>query len=175
MTLGQNPLPTNESNPLGSNFAYPTATSAPSLGTNPSEATSQGSSQAGSAESNAGLGSGGTASNFSPKQRRLPLRSIVGAIVLVLVLVGGAAGVYLTQINQDVRQQASVQLYCGSENQPACEDRDGSRYCNAGLRLSSDGTKCESSKTCGFGLTYENGNCYNRTGKVIDGYKLIGP
>jgi hypothetical protein len=65
-------------------------------------------------------------SAFKPK-RKTPIKVILGAILFVLLLIGGSAGLYLTQMQQDVRQQAStntayppaqclpLEAACGSE------------------------------------------------------------
>ncbi|MDH5533829.1 MAG: hypothetical protein OEX81_05410, partial [Candidatus Pacebacteria bacterium] len=43
---------------------------------------------------------------------RLPIQAVLGFVVLLLLVVGGASAMFLTQMNQDVRQQASG-AYCG--------------------------------------------------------------
>lgn len=43
--------------------------------------------------------------------RKISPQLIIGVVVLIIVLVGAGAGLYLTQIGQDVRQQAATTLY----------------------------------------------------------------
>lgn len=53
--------------------------------------------------------------------KRYSPRMIIGALVLVLLVVGGGAGLYLVKLNQDLRQQASVDGGIGDaygSNQP---------------------------------------------------------
>lgn len=46
-----------------------------------------------------------TASALKPK-KKFNLKMILGGLVVLLLIVGAGAGYYLTQVNQDVRQQA---------------------------------------------------------------------
>jgi hypothetical protein len=43
----------------------------------------------------------------TPKKKK-PFKFILGGVILLLLVIGSAAALYLTQINQDVRQQAST-------------------------------------------------------------------
>jgi hypothetical protein len=47
--------------------------------------------------------------------KKLPWKMIIGGVVLVLLLVGGIAGYFLTQTSQDVRQQAASDTYTAQE------------------------------------------------------------
>jgi len=49
--------------------------------------------------------------NAPIKRKKLPLKMIASVIFLVMLVVGGGAGYYLTQVNQDVRQQAAGGTY----------------------------------------------------------------
>ncbi len=59
-----------------------------------------------------------------PPKKGMPLKGVIGLLVLILTVVGGAAGFYLTQMNQDVRQQASetTVTQCGERNQASCNN-----------------------------------------------------
>lgn len=64
------------------------------------------------------------------KKTKLKSQYLLGALVLVLVLVGGGAAFFLSQTNQDVRQQAATSNpytgFCGSTGQNGCFN--GIRY-----------------------------------------------
>jgi hypothetical protein len=76
-------------------------------------------------------------SNFVNKtpntiKKKTPLKFIFGGLILLLLVVGSASALYLTQINQDVRQQAS-------EGQP---------YCGDGI-CQNPGSPCQCTADCG--------------------------
>jgi hypothetical protein len=56
----------------------------------------------------AGAGSG---NKLKPPGKKLPIKLIIGGVVLLLLLVGGIAAYLLSQTSQDVRQQASEPTY----------------------------------------------------------------
>lgn len=82
-------------------------------------------------------GSGSKSALKKPK-KKLPWKIIGGVVALLVVLIGAGAGYFLTQINQDVRQQASTDTYpsiCTSTGTTECIDDivyecivPGSRY-----------------------------------------------
>lgn len=81
--------------------------------------------------------------------KKLPWKMILGGVFLVLVLVGAIAGYFLTQTNQDVRQQASV-------------ERDA--YKEGGSCTTGD-TQCNSSNqrvVCVFGKWSISGSCNDK-------------
>lgn len=71
---------------------------------------------------------GSAPTQFPPKpklakpKKKTNFRTILGALVLVLLLVGGGAGLWLSQQSQDVRQQAST----GGDHCPAGTTWNGS-------------------------------------------------
>lgn len=120
-------------------------------------------------------------------KRKAPLKVILGGIVFVLLLIGGAAGLYLTQMQQDVRQQASTGAYCGGLNQSPCRNYDpvtdaavGQPFCNAGLVLNASRESCisatdssEQNITC-YLKNALSGTCVvsnNRTECINSGYE----
>ncbi len=58
--------------------------------------------------------------NFKSGKKKINPKLIIGTLVLVLLLVGGGVGLYLTRISQEIRQQAAVGDYCNDE--PDCKD-----------------------------------------------------
>lgn len=97
---------------------------------------------------------------IQPK-RKLPLQYIVGALLLLLVLLGGIVGFYLMNQNQDVRQQASVDdPYCTGDKFPtkaSCENvhsscvmKDTTTGCwvEDNLETGGPGSQCWPASTC---------------------------
>ena len=69
---------------------------------------------------------------FQPK-RKSPIKLILGGILFALLLIGGAAGLYLTQMQQDVRQQASTGSYtCWVVSGSTCVVNVGDTGCSTG-------------------------------------------
>jgi hypothetical protein len=65
----------------------------------------------------------------STPSKKMPLKMIVGLIILVLTIIGGIAGYILTQTSQDVRQQATGVVYkagdpCSTEDTTACDQNN---------------------------------------------------
>jgi hypothetical protein len=52
-----------------------------------------------------------TSGSLKPPTKKLPIKLIIGGIVLALLLIGGIAAFLLSQTSQDVRQQASANPY----------------------------------------------------------------
>lgn len=48
----------------------------------------------------------GTPASQPPKKKGIPLKYILASLFLLLLLIGGGAGLYLMNLSQDVRQQA---------------------------------------------------------------------
>lgn len=74
-------------------------------------------------ETNPGAGSNTNPASPPPKpnqKKKLPLKMILGGILLVLLVVGSGVGLYLSQQTQDIRQDASVGL-TGTEVPPGQE------------------------------------------------------
>lgn len=90
-------------------------------------------------------------------KKKLPIKYIVGGIVLILLLIGAGAGFYLTQINQDVRQQASTGDYESSEE--SCVSS-----CKAGGKSTSF---CEAN--CAGSSAGGEGGCSGSTKKCVNG------
>jgi len=55
-----------------------------------------------------------------PPKKGMPMKGVIGLLVLILTVVGAAAGFYLTQMNQDVRQQASAPAYSACDASSWC-------------------------------------------------------
>lgn len=62
-------------------------------------------------DSGAGSANSSMTPNAPIKRKKLPLKMIASVIFLVMLVVGGGAGYYLTQVNQDVRNQAAGGTY----------------------------------------------------------------
>jgi uncharacterized repeat protein (TIGR01451 family) len=88
----------------------------------------------------------------APKKSGLSLKTILAGIVLLIVLIGGGAGLYLSQMQQDVRQQASTGVAtpqcgatCGSN-----ADCPSAHTCSANKCVLSEcltsGTQCDTNK-----------------------------
>lgn len=52
-----------------------------------------------------------TPASQPPKKKGMPMKGIIGLLILILTVVGGGAALYLSQSSQDIRQQASVGTY----------------------------------------------------------------
>lgn len=86
-------------------------------------------------------------SKMKKPAKKMPVKMIIGVAVLVLTIVGGAAGFLLSETNQDLRQQASEGLYgpafcfttadeCATFNLANCSQANNypdSVKCNAAL------------------------------------------
>jgi hypothetical protein len=85
---------------------------------------------------------------FQPK-RKTPIKLIFGGIIFVLLLIGGAAGLYLTQMQQDVRQQASTGSYtCWTVSGSSCARNTSGTPCSpSGPRFSTE-SACQDSLYC---------------------------
>lgn len=83
-------------------------------------------------------GAGSVAGQNSKTKKKLPISYLVGALLLVMVVIGLIAGLFLTQTGQDIRQQASITGYCAPEG--GSIDLYGA--CCAGLVVGPDGTTC---------------------------------
>jgi len=93
---------------------------------------------------NTGVGGGSSqAGNTKPSlkpKRKMPLGMIVGVFALLLLLIGGAVGLYLIRQNQDLRQQASSGWCTGQAQCPAGWTWGGGEtYCATGLKLCTEG------------------------------------
>lgn len=106
---------------------------------------------------------------FQPK-RKTPFKLILGGILFVLLLIGGAAGLYLTQMDQDVRQQASTGIYytcfvvsgtsCISSSSTTPCSPNGPRYstreacwaANCGAENQAPCEERDGTRTCNSGL-----------------------
>lgn len=101
---------------------------------------------------------------LKPAGKKLPIKLIIGGIVLLLLVIGGIAAYLLSQTSQDVRQQASEPTYndtCiakfgGSpqlmaQEVTACENQSGKNW---------DAVKCE---------------CVNAPVTTPPGTKICGP
>jgi len=75
------------------------------------------------------------------KRRNRQRRLIISFIFLLLLVVGVISTFILTQINQDVRQQASILLYPDGQ----CKPTGGA--CDSGMEYAD--TSCDSGKKCG--------------------------
>lgn len=86
-----------------------------------------------------------TASKPSLKRKkRFNFKLIGGILALLVVTIGAGAGYFLTQLNQDVRQQASTGAYpCGSTGQTRCNAATNQQeICNGSLGWQSTGNSC---------------------------------
>jgi uncharacterized repeat protein (TIGR01451 family) len=88
----------------------------------------------------------------APKRSGLSLKTVLAAVVLAIVLIGGGAGLYLTQRSQETRQQASTGVAtpeCGSSCQ-GNTDCPSAHTCSANkcvlTQCLSDGTHCDANK-----------------------------
>jgi len=82
----------------------------------------------------------------------MPMKTVIGLVVLILTVVGAAAGFYLTQMNQDVRQQASVGDY------PPCASSACSSASTIGVSTCI-GASGQIAFCCPAGQTIVNGVC----------------
>lgn len=116
-----------------------------------------------------GVGGNNDGSSQPPKaklkkaKKKLPWKMIAGAVGLLVVLIGAGAGYFLTQVNQDVRQQASQGAYnipiCLSSGTTECIDNvvyeclsPGSPYQKTNPEEPCGQTACEQQK----GSSYQN-------------------
>lgn len=89
----------------------------------------------------------------APMKKKTPLKLIIGGIILLLLVVGSGAALYLTQMSQDVRQQAKESLYDQLKDEPTSSGGPTS----SGLPTGGDPTRDEdagSGGTCQSGYTY---------------------
>lgn len=100
-----------------------------------------------------------------PKEKT-PLKFILSSIILILLVIGSIAALYLTQINQDVRQQASSCAYWvggGAAIPGSCDDRGGIiQVCKNGYWSAPSGDECGGTGTevgTGTGTTVPEGGC----------------
>lgn len=75
-----------------------------------------------------------------PPKKGMPMKGVIGLLVLILTVVGGAAGFYLTQMNQDVRQQASVGDYTCSAWTVTCADGTSASESSCDVQASFNGS-----------------------------------
>ncbi len=61
-----------------------------------------------------------TQQKLTHHKKKLPLKLIIGALLLLLLFVGSVSVLFLSQFNQDLRQQASGGVYSGSGKKLAC-------------------------------------------------------
>lgn len=100
-SIGASPVPT-EAVTVGSTNTRPTTQ--PTPGINPTQPTTTPPTPA-----NAPAGGAGTGTTPLKKPgKKIPFKLIIGGIVLLLMIIGAIAGYFLTQMNQDVRQQAKI-------------------------------------------------------------------
>jgi hypothetical protein len=74
--------------------------------------------------------------NLLPKQRKFSFKGIMGSLVLFLLIIGGVSAMVLTQMSQDVRQQAAGCTYWNGEaaTEGSYDNRGGIRQqCVNGL------------------------------------------
>lgn len=111
---------------------------------------------------------------MAPQKNKSHLKTIIGVIILVLTVAGAAAGFFLSQNNQDVRQQATG-ITCESRGTPTtCNSVDGcswkdpapekcssydagscpQNYCNV-----IDDPAASTPATCQGNQTVDNGSC----------------
>lgn len=83
-----------------------------------------------------------TSFNAQPKPK-LPMQYIVGALVLLLVVIGGGSAYFLSQSNQDVRNQAA------GGNDPYTGSCTSSAQCASGYACTNG--KCTANCTAGSG------------------------
>lgn len=92
-------------------------------------------------------GAGSADSSMTPnapikRKSKLPFKMIVSVIFLFMLVVGGGAGYYLTQVNQDVRNQAAGGTYGAGAN--CSQDSD----CSSNLICRFEAGKNPDQKTC---------------------------
>jgi hypothetical protein len=110
--------------------------------------------------------------DFHPK-KKFSFKTILGIAVMLLLVIGGASAVMLTQLNQDVRQQASGCSYwdgSGAAPEGATDNRGGiEQECRGGLWSAPSGSGSgtstgvasnESTAACGGGEIF-CGGCIN--------------
>lgn len=115
---------------------------------------------------------------LAPK-KKTPWRSIIAGVVLFITIVGAGIGFYLTQQNQDIRQQAASKVNgaeCTSNSECAsgnCQDVPGARVCMAAgtnyecnpgatrTRKCTTNLSCpgEARDTCGSNGKWQSGGC----------------
>ncbi len=78
--------------------------------------------------------SSGMGSDSIKPKRKFNIKLLLGAVVLLLIIIGAAAGLYLTQFGQDLRQQAYVGQSCtysaGCSNTGEVCTKPGGGECN---------------------------------------------
>ena len=93
-------------------------------------------------------------------KKKFPLKWVIGGLFLLLLLVGGIAGLYLTQVNQDVRQQAyndDVQKPGGAgctDNKQCASGKCVNKTCEepAVTPGAPNGSACKTAKDCKSGI-----------------------
>lgn len=66
--------------------------------------------------------------NFKKGKKKVNLKIVLGILALVLLLVGGGVGLYLTRVSQEIRQQAAVGDYCNGEGDCRDSGTDTTNY-----------------------------------------------
>lgn len=82
---------------------------------------------------------------FKKKKKKFNFKLIGGIVALLVVTIGAGAGYFLTQVNQDVRQQASTGTYtaCFSTGQTRCNTATNEKeICNGSLGWQATGSSC---------------------------------
>lgn len=127
-------------------------------------------------------GSGPTGKLKMPA-KKLPIKLIIGVGLLILLLIGGLAAYLLSQTSQDVRQQASVQVY--NSNYCIANKYNGSAQlyaqevtvCNTGGGTWSD-TSCSCQNAISIGACYTKnsatGECSSRTAAQCEATEAQG-
>lgn len=104
-------------------------------------------------------------STLKKPEKKLPIKYIISGILLVLLLIGVGAGFYLTQVSQDVRQQASVTApYCGDG---VCQSPGNPCDCLADCGNEPLANQCSGVDTAGPLESCENKEC--QAGLVCQG------
>ncbi|PIY80072.1 MAG: hypothetical protein COY80_04805 [Candidatus Pacebacteria bacterium CG_4_10_14_0_8_um_filter_42_14] len=111
---------------------------------------------------------------MAPQKKKSHLKTIIGVIILVLTVAGAAAGFFLSQNSQDVRQQASAPPCSTYNGKPAdCGNVDGCSYTGTQINCNTLPATTGACNNVG-GCTFTPSTPESCNGQYIDSYTCKG-
>lgn len=99
----------------------------------------------------------------TPKKKGFPLKTVLAALVLALVVIGGGATYWLSQTSQDIRQQAATGVY-PTTPPPATTPPPSGSNCQQGLFNCGGRSPSDCSSHAGQGCYYSQSSSSCRCG-----------